>query len=50
MADWSFYDYSPSKAAAIVTLICYGASAGYHVFLTSQDEVLLFHNIHRRST
>ncbi|KAJ5784310.1 uncharacterized protein N7503_009522 [Penicillium pulvis] len=32
MADWSFYDYSPSKVGAIIALICYGASAGYHIF------------------
>jgi hypothetical protein len=32
MADWSFYDYNPSKAAAIIAIICYGASLGYHVF------------------
>jgi hypothetical protein len=32
MADWSFYDYSPSKAGAIIALICYAISAGYHVF------------------
>ncbi|KAJ5651411.1 uncharacterized protein N7484_005134 [Penicillium longicatenatum] len=32
MSNWSFYDYSPSKVGAIIALICYGASAGYHVF------------------
>ncbi|KAJ5349945.1 hypothetical protein N7541_007672 [Penicillium brevicompactum] len=32
MGDWSFYDYSPSKVGAIIALICYGASTGYHIF------------------
>ncbi|CAG8221274.1 unnamed protein product [Penicillium salamii] len=32
MGDWSFYDYSPSKVGAIIALLFYGASAGYHVF------------------
>jgi hypothetical protein len=32
MADWSFYDYTPSKVGAIIALLCFGASAGYHVF------------------
>lgn len=32
MGDWSFYNYSPSKVGAIIALICYGASTGYHIF------------------
>ncbi|KAJ5145194.1 hypothetical protein N7448_002586, partial [Penicillium atrosanguineum] len=32
MADWSFYDYTPSKVGAIIAIICFGFSAGYHVF------------------
>ncbi|KAL2812695.1 RTA1 like protein-domain-containing protein [Aspergillus granulosus] len=29
---WSFYHYDPTLAGAIVALIFYGASAGFHVF------------------
>ncbi|OQD63514.1 hypothetical protein PENPOL_c009G02298 [Penicillium polonicum] len=32
MEDWSLYDYTPSKAGAIIALICYGLSASYHIF------------------
>ncbi|OGE49254.1 hypothetical protein PENARI_c022G12050 [Penicillium arizonense] len=32
MGDWSFYDYSPTKVGAVIAIICYGISAGYHVF------------------
>ncbi|KAJ5681906.1 uncharacterized protein N7477_001846 [Penicillium maclennaniae] len=32
MSDYNFYDYTPSKAGAIIAIICYGTSAGYHIF------------------
>ncbi|KAE8369930.1 RTA1 like protein-domain-containing protein [Aspergillus caelatus] len=32
MSEYSFYHYSPSVAAAVVALICYGASTGFHIF------------------
>jgi hypothetical protein len=32
MGDWSFYDYSPTRVGAVIAIICYGISAGYHVF------------------
>ncbi|KAL3251327.1 hypothetical protein ABHI18_010696 [Aspergillus niger] len=32
MGDYSFYNYNPSLAAAIVALLCYGASTGFHCF------------------
>lgn len=32
MGDWTFYDYAPSKPGAIIALICFGASTGYHIF------------------
>jgi hypothetical protein len=32
MAEWSFYDYNPTKAGAIVAILCFGASAAYHIF------------------
>ncbi|KAF7593578.1 hypothetical protein BBP40_011198 [Aspergillus hancockii] len=32
MTEYSFYYYSPSVAAAVIALICYGVSTGFHIF------------------
>lgn len=42
MEDWSLYDYSPSKVGAIIAIICYGASTGYHVFQMAKMKCFFF--------
>ncbi|KAJ5698456.1 RTA1 like protein-domain-containing protein [Penicillium macrosclerotiorum] len=32
MASYALYQYTPSLAAAVIALICYGASSGYHIY------------------
>ncbi|KAE8150469.1 RTA1 like protein-domain-containing protein [Aspergillus avenaceus] len=32
MAGYVFYQYSPSVAAAVIFILCYGAGTGFHIF------------------